>query len=230
MTTSATFTFGFNTSADELITEAYERIGREASTLSANDLDSARRALQYTFSEWSNRGINLWTVSLQSQALTQGQMSFALQQQNVEIFNCYRRQTSGGVTTDTSMSAISRAEYAVIPNKQQQSQPTQFYLERTVTPTVFIWPTPQDSSYTMYFYVMNMQQDVGAYTNTLDAPQRWFDAMASAMASRLAVKWAPDRMMALQGMADRAFDFAAAEDTENVNMRITPNVLGRRWG
>lgn len=229
MTVSGTFNFGFTTGADELITEAFERIGREASTLSANDLDSARRALQYTFSEWNNRGINLWTVSLNSSALTQGQMALTLAQQNVEIFNCYRRQTSGGVTTDTTMSAISRAEYAAIPNKQQQSQPTQFYLERTVTPTVYFWPTPQDASYTFYYYSMNSIQDVGAYTNTIDAPQRWFDAMASAMAARLAVKWAPERLVFLQGMADTAFQFAAAEDTENVNMRITPDFLGRRW-
>lgn len=229
MTLSGTYNFGFTTGADELITEAYERIGREASTLSANDVDSARRALQYTFSEWNNRGINLWTVSLNSTALTQGQTSFTLAQQNVEIFNAYRRQTSGGVSTDTQMSAISRAEYAAIPNKAQQAQPTQYYFERTVTPVVYFWPTPQDNSYTFYYYTMNAIQDVGAYTNTIDAPQRWFDAMAAAMAARLAEKWAPERATDLLAKAERAFNFAAAEDTENVNMRIVPNSLGRRF-
>lgn len=229
MTTSGLFTFGFDTGADELITEAYERIGREASTLSANDLDSARRAIQFTFSEWSNRGINLWTVSLNSAALTQGQPSLVLQQQNIEIFNCYRRVTNGGVTTDTAMTAISRADYAAIPNKQQQGPPTQFYLERTITPTVYFWQLPDTNAYTFYYYTMDMQQDVGAYTNTLDAPQRWFDAMASATAARLAEKWAPERYPSLQMSANKAFDFAAAEDTENVNMRIVPDMYGRRW-
>lgn len=229
MVTSGTFTFGYTTSVDDLIVEAYERVGKEASTLSANDLDSARRSLQYAFSEWSNRGINLWNVTLLSTALTVGQMTVALQQQYVDVFNVYKRQTSGGVTTDTTLSAISRAEYAALPNKQQQGNgPTQYYLERTIVPTLYLYQTPQDTSWTLFYYVMTMNQDAGAYTNTLSAPQRWFDAMAAAMAARLAVKWAPDRIPVLGPIADRAFDFAAAEDTENVPMRIVPNMMGRR--
>lgn len=229
MATSGTNTFGIQTEQQSVIDEAYERIGREASTLSANDVDSAIRSLSYLFASWANLGINLWKVGLQSQALTQGQMSFALNSNVVEIFNCYRRQTSGGINTDTSMTAISRADYAAIPNKQQQGPPTQFYFERTITPTAYIWQTPQDSSYTMYFYAMTMQEDPGSPTNTLDAPQRFFDAIAGGLAARLAVKWAPEKVPMLLGMADQAFAIAAAEDTENVPMRIVPDTIGRRW-
>lgn len=229
MTLSGTTAFGIQTEQQSVIDEAYERVGREASTLSANDVESATRSLSYLFAEWANRGINLWKVEMQSQAITQGQMSFALGSNVIEIFNCYRRTTSGGVTTDTMISPISRAEYSAIPNKQQQSQPTQFYFERTITPSVFLWPTALNASYTIYMSCMLMQNDPGAPTNTLDAPQRYFDAIAAGLAARLAVKWQPDKVALLQGLADRAFDFAAAEDTENVNMRIVPDILGRRF-
>ena len=229
MTLSGTTTFGVSTEQQSLIDEAYERIGREASQLSANDVQSAIRSLSYLFSEWANRGVNLWKVSLISQASTVGMQSFALTTPIVDVLQVYRRQTNSGVTTDIMMSEISRAEYAAIPNKGQQGTMQQFYFERTITPTMFVWQTPSDTTWTLYMYVMSMQNDPGNPTNTLDAPQRWFDAMASGMAVRLAEKWAPERLADLRGQANLAFQFASSEDTEKVPVRITPDVLGRRW-
>lgn len=229
MTLSNTTEFGIATEQQTLIDEAYERIGRDSSTLSANDVQSAIRSLSFCFTEWANRGVNLWKVSLVSQALTVGLKSFALNSNNVDVLQVYRRQTNAGVTTDTMLSEISRAEYAAIPLKQQQGVPQQFYFERTVTPTLFIWPTPQDTTYTLYMYSMLMQDDPGSPTATLDAPQRWFDAMAAGLAARLAEKWAPARHDGLQLKADRSFNFASAEDTEKVPTRIVPDMRGRRW-
>ena len=99
MTLSGTTTFGISTEQQSLIDEAYERTGRQASDLSANDVESAIRSLSYLFSEWSNRGVNLWKVSLVSQALTVGMQSFALNSNNVDVLQVYRRQTNGGVTS-----------------------------------------------------------------------------------------------------------------------------------
>ena len=232
MTTSGTNTFGIATEQQSVIDEAYERIGREASELSANDVESAIRSLGYLMaSEWSNRGVNLWKVSLISQALTQGLDTFSLGTNNVDVLQVYKRQTAGGVTTDTVLSEISRAEYAAIPNKGQQSAngPNQYYFERTITPAMFLWQVPADSTYTLWMYCMLAVEDSGALTNTLNLPQRWFDAMASGLAARLAEKWAPDRFDKLMAAAERAFSFAAAEDTEKVPLRITPDNLGRRW-
>lgn len=229
MTTSGTFTFGQSTELQSVIDEAYERVGRQASDLSANDIQSAIRSMQYLFSEFANRGVNLWEVSLKSTALTQGQIVVTLSAENVDVLQVYRRQTFGGVNTDIILSPISRAEYAAIPNKQQQGVPSQYYFERTITPTLSLWLTPQDTSYTLFYYVMNMTQDPGAPTNTLFAPQRWFDAIASGTAARLAGKWAPDRKADLMADFNRAFEFAAAEDSENVPLRITPDSLGRRF-
>lgn len=228
MTTSGTFTFGLQTKLQSVIDEAYERVGRQASDLSANDVQSAIRSMQYLFSEISNRGVNLWEVSLQSSALTQGQSTVTLSAENVDVLQVYRRQTSGGINTDIVMTGISRADYASIPNKLQQGVPQQYYFERTITPTLYLWLTPQDSSYTLYYYVMNMTQDPGQPTNTLFAPQRWFDAIAAGTAARLAGKWAPERKADLISDFERAFLLASTEDTENVPMRIVPNLLGRR--
>lgn len=231
MTTSGTYNFGIATEQMDVLMEAWERCGKYGSQLSGNDYDSARRSLAFLMqSDWSNRQPNLWTITQRSLALTQGQESFTMNPYDIYITEAFTRTTSGGINQDLIISPMSRSEYAAIPNKAQQSnRPTQFYLQRTITPVTWLWPTPQDGAVTLFYNVAVMVQDPGALSNTLDAPNRWFDALAAELAARLAIKWAPDRATMLRGEADKAYAAAAAEDTENVPMRVTPDLLGRRF-
>lgn len=226
MTTSGEYTFG-NTEQIDVITEAFERIGRAPSQLTANDIDSARRSINYLFSDWANQGPNLWEVDLQHINLIPGQLEYTLDVETVYIIQAYTRTTAGGINTDLMMSPISRAEYAAIPNKSQLGQrPYQYYFQRTSTPSLFIWQAPQDVGIQLFYYRMKIQQDAGEFTNSLDAPNRWMEAIASGLASKLAVKFAPDRLEYLLGMADKAYATAAAEDRERVPLRITID----NWG
>ena len=59
-TTSGTATFDKNFSIDEIVEEAYERIGQQK--VSGYQLKSARRSLNILFQEWGNRGIHYWEV------------------------------------------------------------------------------------------------------------------------------------------------------------------------
>jgi hypothetical protein len=68
MATSGTTAFDLN--IDDIIEEAYERCGIR--TNSGFDLRSARRSLNLLFSEWGNRGVHLFKVEQQTQALTAG--------------------------------------------------------------------------------------------------------------------------------------------------------------
>jgi hypothetical protein len=221
MTTSGTYDFGQSEQID-IITEAFERIGRNASTLSANDIDSARRSINYLFSDWSNNGPNLWAVDLQSITLTPGTLYYDLEPRTVSILQVYTRTTSGGINTDLMMSPISRAEYDAIPNKAQLGQrPFQYYFQRTITPRLYIWQAPQSAGVTLFYHRMKIQEDAGAFTDSMDAPNRWMEAIAAGLAAKLAVKFQPDRLEFLQGMADVAYNRAAAEDREKVPLRIT---------
>jgi len=221
MTTSGTYAFGDIQQID-VITEAFERIGRNPASLSSNDVDSARRSLNFLFSDWANQGPNLWEVDLVALPLSAGTESYTLDVETVYILQAYTRTTSGGINTDLVISPISRSEYAAIPNKAQTSyRPTQFYFERTITPSLFLWPVPQDDSVTLYYYRMKIQQDAGAFTDSMDAPNRWMEAIAAGLAAKLAVKFAPDRLSFLEGYASQAYDKAAAEDRERVPLRIT---------
>ena len=61
----------FNLDVAEVIEEAYERCGLEVRT--GYDAKTARRSLNLMFADWSNRGLNLWTVNQGTVTLTQGQ-------------------------------------------------------------------------------------------------------------------------------------------------------------
>ena len=55
-TTSGTVTFDKTFSVDEIIEEAYERIGLQG--VSGYQLKTARRSLNILFQEWGNRGLH----------------------------------------------------------------------------------------------------------------------------------------------------------------------------
>lgn len=221
MTTSGTYTFG-NTEQIDIITEAYERVGRNPGSLSSNDIDSARRSVNYMFSDWANNGPNLWAVDLQSITLLPGVLYYDLEPRTVSILQAYTRTMSGELATDLMMSPISRAEYDAIPNKAQLGQrPFQYYFQRTITPRLYIWQAPRDVGITLFYHRMKIQEDAGAFTNSMDAPNRWMEAIAAGLAAKLAVKFAPDRLEFLQQLADGAYARAAAEDREKVPLRIT---------
>jgi hypothetical protein len=60
----------FELDVAEYIEEAFERCGLELRT--AYDLKTAKRSLNLLLAEWANRGLNQWTISQTSIALTQG--------------------------------------------------------------------------------------------------------------------------------------------------------------
>jgi hypothetical protein len=226
MTTSGQYTFG-NSEQIDIITEAYERVGRNPATLSSNDIDSARRSINYMFSDWANNGPNLWAVDLQSITLLPGVLYYELEPRTVSILQVYTRTMSGAQATDLMMSPISRAEYDAIPNKAQLGQrPFQYYFQRTITPRLYIWQAPQDVGVTLFYHRMKIQEDAGDFTDSMDAPNRWMEAIAAGLAAKLSVKFAPDRLEFLQGLADGAYTRAAAEDREKVPLRITID----QWG
>lgn len=230
MTTSGTYNFGASTEAQDVIIEAFERIGRQMGSLSENDMDSARRSMMLMFADWANKGPNLWEVELVALPLTAGVASYELDARTIYITQAATRTTSGTTNTDLIIYGISRAEYLAQPNKAQLAQrPTQFYLQRTNPPVLYLWPVPDNSGVTLLYYRMTMQQDVGQYTNTVDAPQRWLEAIAAGLAARLSVKFAPDRLPVLSPLAEKAYATAAGEDRERVPLRISPDFTGGRY-
>jgi|TARA_R100001530_G_scaffold16986_1_gene14776 hypothetical protein len=137
-------TRAFNLSVDEIIEEAFERCGLEVRM--GYDLRTARRSLNLVFSEWANRGLNLWTIDYWYETLTAGTNNFALDQKVVDIIDATitttaydatdstpvaRELASNSATTDVNVTKISRTEYMNLSRKTQKAsggdaRPTQF--------------------------------------------------------------------------------------------------------
>ena len=65
----------FDLSIDEIVEEAFERCGLQ--DRSGYQLKTARRSLNLLLAEWSNRGLNLWTIQQQTAALAADVTSLA---------------------------------------------------------------------------------------------------------------------------------------------------------
>ena len=128
MTTSGTSNFDMNFT--EIAEEAYERAGREMRT--GYDLRTARRSMNLLTIEWANRGINMWTIEQGTINLVQGQNTYALPTDTIDLLEHVIRTGSNTSSTqaDLTITRISVSTYATIPNKLSQARPIQVWIQR----------------------------------------------------------------------------------------------------
>lgn len=131
-------TASYNPALTELVEEAFERAGSEMRT--GYDLKTARRSLNLLFADWSNRGVNMWTMDQQTIPLVQGQSTYALPSDTVDILEQVIRTQANNTSNqaDLTITRISVSTYATLPNKLQQARPIQVWIQRLTaqnTPT-----------------------------------------------------------------------------------------------
>lgn len=121
---------------------------------------------------------------------------------------------------DLPISSVSRYEYYTYPNKKLQGRPTVYYLDSQINPVFNIWPVPSSLYNCIAYTYKKMIQDVGAFTNALQIPQRFYQAMVNGLAYYLALKYNPSLAPNMLGEYEKSFALAAAEDAEIIPMRI----------
>lgn len=222
MTTSGTSSF--NLEFDDLIYEAYERCGIQART--GYDMKTAARSLNLLFSEWANRGLNLWTIEERYLDLDTGVHEYELPADTSNVLSAVIRTGSGQGQQDIVIDRISRAEYLHLPNKNTQARPAQYYVQRTITPLLYLYPTPDSTnSYQFRYYAIRRIEDVGGYGNTADVSFRFLPCLAAGLAYYLALKKAPDRIQILKALYEEEFARAAAEDRDTASVFLVPNAF-----
>lgn len=219
MATSGTTDFNLN--IDRVIERAYRRAGRSMRT--GYDLDAARDNLNLLFSEWANRGYQLWKVKNTTANLTASTSLYTAPSDADDILEMVFRQTSGSTVTDTTMTKISRSEYQNIPNKGSTGTPTQYYVRRNLSNVeINLYLTPLTTDTQINYWYVGRIQDVGAYTNTADAPFRFLPCMVSGLAYYLSQEVNP----ALSGELERRYESelarAITEDSQSTSVNIVP--------
>jgi hypothetical protein len=84
------------------------------------------------FADWANRGINLWTIETGIIDLVQGQNTYPLPDDTIDLLEHVIR-TGGNIAStqaDLTITRISVSTYATIPNKITQARPIQIWIQR----------------------------------------------------------------------------------------------------
>ena len=167
----------FELDVADYIEEAFERCGLELRT--AYDLRTARRSLNLLLAEWANRGLNQWNIQEKTIAMVEGTTSYnvdsSVSTAAIDVLDAFVRQTVNSENSDIQMTRLSRSEYSAIPNKSTQGQPLQFFVDKQISPTISVYPTPDETSkYTIHLNVLTRMDDVDAATNTLQMPFRFY--------------------------------------------------------
>ena len=128
MTTSSVSSFNLDLS--EMVEEAFERAGSEMRT--GYDLRTARRSMNLMFADWANRGVNMWTFEQDMITLVQGQPTYALPDDTVDLLEHVIRTNANNTSNqaDLTITRISVSTYATIPNKLTQGRPIQIWIQR----------------------------------------------------------------------------------------------------
>lgn len=233
---TTTGTAAFNLDLNDLIEEAFERCGHELR--SGYDFRTARRSLNLLTIEWSNRGINLWTIEQGQITMVTGQATYDLPVDTIDLLDQVIRTNAGSASnqTDININRISESTYSTIPNKLATGRPIQVWINRRSgatepsgikNPQINVWPTPNNpgDQYQFVYWRLRRIQDAGDGINTQDIPFRFLNAMIAGLAYYLSMKLPdmdPNRAMALKADYEQQFDLAAQEDREKASIRFVP--------
>jgi len=127
------------------------------------------------------------------------------------------------------MARLNRDDYTNLPNQNfTANQPYQFWFDRTIPqPTMYLWPVPNDPFIQMTVWYSRQIMDVGALTDELEVPQRWYEAVVFLLAHRMALEMpnvAPDRIAYLEKMSDRYIYEAEQEERDKSPIYFAPNI------
>jgi len=232
-TTSGTVIFDKNFAIDEIIEEAYERIGLQS--VSGNQLRQARRSLNIMFQEWGNRGLHYWEVANNSITLVADQAEYTMFRSTGDgtssttavygvddvLEAVYRNSSS----VDSPLTKINRSTYQALSNKTSTGQPSQYFVQRfidKVTITLYLTPGSSEAGNFINYYYVKRIQDVGDYTNATDVPYRFVPCMASGLAYYLSQKFKPELTQQMKLLYEDELQRALAEDGSSSSSFITP--------
>jgi len=233
MATSGTTTFESTFSIDDIITEAYERLGRF--DYSGNDLRSARRSLNIMFQEWANRGLHYWEVANNSITLVNGKSEYTMFRSTADgtsdatavygvddvLEAVYRNSSS----VDFPLTKINRSAYQGLSNKTQTGVPTQYFVQRfidKITITLYLTPGSSEAGNFINYYYVKRIQDAGNYTNEADVPYRFVPCMVAGLAYYLSQKINPQLTQQMKLLYEDELKRALEEDGSASSSFITP--------
>lgn len=150
------------------------------------------------------------------------------------------RETAGGTlnirelifgtnVTEIPLGRINNDDYTNLPNKQAtSSQPCQFWYNRLLTaPKLVLWQVPNTYFGAVVAWRHRQIQDIGAFTNEVEMPQRWSESLITNLSARISLEIPgvePWRIEMLAKLAAGADIISGNEERDNSPMNINVNI------
>tara|TARA_R110000868_G_scaffold85455_2_gene240403 strand:- start:374 stop:1045 length:672 start_codon:yes stop_codon:yes gene_type:complete len=218
MATSGTRAFSLDVAT--AIEEAYELAGLEART--SYDAVTARRSMNIMFADWSNRGVQMWEISKVELTLTEGTSEYTINSYDIDILDAYIERTVNGSVTDLILERIDRNEFVSIPNKETKARSTDYWLERLKTPVIHLYPTPENSTDKLIYYVWRTIEDANTQVNDIDIPTRFVPCLVSGLAYYLCLKKNVQKLPIMKEQYEQDLRNAMRYDEDRSPLRLVP--------
>jgi hypothetical protein len=191
--------------------------------------------------EWSEDGTTWKTlVDLGSVAVVNNEWIWTdiVAGQTVPYYRCrvyngttlsVRELYFGNNSLEVQMSSLNRDDYTNLPNKDfTANQPYQYWYNRQIpNPQIYIWPVPSTAFVQMTCWYSRQIEDVGALTDELEIPQRWYEAVQMMLAHKMSLELpqvAMDRIGYLEKMAEKHLYIAEQEERDRSPIYWAPNI------
>jgi|SRR5262245_34288049 len=142
----------------------------------------------------------------------------------------YQYAAGDGTPIEVPLMAMSRIDYANVPNKTTPGIPTQWFYDPSISsgtwivpysPTpgagqFFVWPAPSNNQNAIKFTAQRPLQDFSTQADYADLPQEWISTLRYNLAVELAPEYdcTPPRFQMLKMMAEEKLETSKMWDRE----------------
>jgi hypothetical protein len=135
----------------------------------------------------------------------------------------------GNNSTEVTMARLNRDDYTNLPNKNfTANQPYQYWLNRTIPQArITLWPAPSNAFVQMTIWYSRQVMDVGDLYGEIEIPQYFFQAIQCMLAHQMSMILPGvdlQRIVYLEGQAEKYFQMAEAENRDKSPIYYAPNI------
>ena len=192
---------------------------------SGHDFRTARRSLLLEMKRWANRGRNFWQLEEYALNLVAGTATYAMPTNTIDLVFASIQQGTGNEVNISP--PISAQGYHNLPNKTLPGKPVNYFvLRKQNNPTIYLWPVPNSSDYTLRGWRCREDGVAAANDQSLEVPSRFEPAIVAALASALALKKVddPQRRAEMDKRAKELWLEAERADSTGASIRFMPEV------
>lgn len=210
-------TTAFGPTVDQLMLDAFAMLGRPTESVTQEDARRALRQMQMMLLDWSNRGVYVWGVDSTSIVTAAGEERYVLPERATRVYEAVLRSATN---QDTTLTAIDRNTYNLMPDKTRAGDPTLYYHQELQAQTaLYLWPVP-DAVMTVVVWFSRQLGDVLRMTQALDIPTKFIPAAVSNLAARLSMFQPGFDASLVRAQALDEFSAAWAAERQRVDVRF----------